>query len=104
VFDPISIAIMIAIGALATGAVYVALLTLDYLIDWFRDRAASVQSNPEALAVTVAQELSSGRVNYVQGIFDQENGSFIEARRIRTDAVDDQVRQAHTGNRVTVWS
>ena len=102
--DPFSVAVMLAIGGVIGGAIYVAFLTMEFLIDWFRDRAAAIQTNPDALAVTVAQELSSGRVNYVQGIFDQSKGTFSEARKVKTDSADSQVRQAHTGSPVAVWS
>jgi hypothetical protein len=91
------------IGLAAGAAVAIVTLTLGFLIDWFRDRAAQVNSNPDKVAVTVADALESGNVSYIQGIFDTEENKFTEARRIKAKNVDSDVQRAHTRHKVAIW-
>jgi len=96
--------ILAAIIGLATAAaVQIAILTIGFLIDWFRDRAAEVNSDPDKVAVTVADALDSGNVSYIQGIFDTEQKTFTEARRIKAKDVDSDVRRAHSRHKVAIW-
>ncbi len=102
----LEIAALILIGLASLGAVAlitVGLLTLGFLADWFRDRAAQVTSDPNKLAVTVAEEIRRGNVSYVQGIFDTEKEKFTTARRIKADDVDADVRQTHNRHKVAIW-
>jgi hypothetical protein len=87
----ISLLVMAALAALgAVTLVTVGILTIGFLIDWFRDRAAQVTDNP-------------GKVAYVQGIFDKEKSTFTEARRIKADDVDSDVQRAHVRHKVAIW-
>jgi hypothetical protein len=96
--------VLAALGPLgAIAVIAVALLTIGFLIDWFRDRAAEVTSDPDKMAVTVAEAIESGNVSYVQGIFDTEKGAFTQARRIKADRVDADVERAHTRHKVAIW-
>jgi hypothetical protein len=98
-------AIGIAIAHLgAIAVIVVAVLTMDVLIEWFRDRLAQVLGNPKKLNVTVTDALESGNVSYIQGIFDTEEEAFTEARRIKAGEVDDDVRQAHSRHPVAIWT
>jgi hypothetical protein len=91
------------IGLAAGAAVVVVTLTLGFLIDWFRDRAARINSDPDKVAVTVADALDSGNVSYIQGIFDTEKKTFTEARRIKAKSVDNDVQRAHVRHKVAIW-
>jgi hypothetical protein len=100
----IALLVLAALGPLGTIAVIaVALLTMGLLIDWFRNRAAQVNSDPDKVAVTVADAIESGDVSYIQGIFDTEKGAFTEARRIKADRVDGDVQRAHSVHKVAIW-
>jgi len=97
--------VLVGIAALAAVAVLkVVLLTLDIIIDWFRNRAAKIRYNPNKLAVTVAEQLSTGQVSYVQGIFDTSTEKFSEARRIKAKSAEAAVRAEHRKHKVAVWS
>jgi hypothetical protein len=91
------------VGLTAGAAVAIVTLTIGFLIDWFRDRAAQVNSDPDMVAVTVADALDSGNVSYIQGIFDTENSKFTEARRIKAKNVDSDVQRAHARHKVAIW-
>lgn len=99
---------MILIGAAALGAaivvIHIITLTLEVIIDWFRDRAAEVETDPTKLAVTVAEQLESGNVSYVQGIFNTDTRAFIEARRIKAEEAEAAVKAEHRKHQVAVWS
>jgi hypothetical protein len=100
----IALLVLAALGPLGTIAVIVvALLTMGLLIDWFRNRAAQVNSDPDKVAVTVADAIENGDVSYIQGIFDTEKGAFTEARRIKADRVDGDVQRAHSTHKVAIW-
>jgi hypothetical protein len=93
-----------ALGPAATIAVIaVALLTIALVVDWFRDRAAQVTTDPDKVAVTVAEAIDSGNVSYIQGIFDTDKGAFTEARRIKAKSVDPGVQRAHARHQVAIW-
>lgn len=93
-----------ALGPAATLVVIaVALLTIALIADWFRDRAAEVTTDPDKVAVTVAEAIDTGNVSYIQGIFDTEKGAFTEARRIKAKNVDSDVKRAHARHQVAVW-
>jgi hypothetical protein len=96
--------ILFSLAALgAVTLVTVGLLTLGFLVDWFRDRAAQVTTDPSKLAVTVAEDIRSGNVSYVQGIFDTDNETFTDVRRIEANDVDSDIQQAHARHKVTIW-
>ncbi len=102
----LEITALVMLGLAALGAitlVVVGLLTFGYLVDWFRDRAARIKRDSSKLAVTVAEDISSGNVSYVQGIFDTDQGKFTTARRIKADDVDSDVTQVHANHKVAVW-
>lgn len=103
--DPITLIILAAVAQLAIDVV-IHLLHLAFakLTEWFVDRQAQLAANPNALAVTVAENLRSGDFNIVQGIFDQQTRTFVGQRRVRAGSADQRVIQAHTGRPVTVWT
>jgi hypothetical protein len=99
---------LLVMGALAAfggtiALITVAILTIGFLIDWFRDRAAQVTTDPGKVAVTVADAIDSGDVSYVQGIFDTDKRKFTEARRIKAGQVDSDVQRAHSRHQVAIW-
>jgi hypothetical protein len=104
--DPITLLILAAVAQLVIDVV-IHLLHLAFaaLTEWFVDRQAQLVANPNALAVTVAESLRSGNFNIVQGIFDQQAGTFVgQPRRVRAGSADQRVIQAHAGIPVTVWT
>jgi hypothetical protein len=99
----LTLLVMAALSALgAVTLITIGILTIGFLIDWFRDRAAQV-TDPEKVAVTVADALDSGNVSYVQGIFDTENKTFTDARRIKANDIDSDVQRAHARHKVAIW-
>jgi hypothetical protein len=95
---------MAALASLGSIAlITVGILTLGFLIDWFREQAAQVTNNPGKVAVTVADAIDTGNVSYVQGIFDTDKKKFTEARRIKADGVDADVQRAHSRHQVAIW-
>jgi hypothetical protein len=100
----ITLLVLAALASLgAVTLISIALLTIGFIIDWFRDRAAQVTTDPDKVAVTVADALESGNVSYIQGIFDTEKEAFTEARRIKADDVDGDVQRAHARHKVAIW-
>ncbi len=89
------------IGAAAVVAVFQ--LTIDMLVNWFRERAARQRFDSNKAAVTVLDAMNNGRVAVVQGIFDKSRGTFDEARRIDAAQLDNEVRGVHSYNRVAIW-
>lgn len=98
---------LILLGLAGIGAVTViavALVTFALLVDWFTDRAAQVQTDPDKMAVTVAEDIRSGNVSYIQGIFDTSTSKFTEARRVQGKDSEAKVKDAHSTHKVAIWS
>ncbi len=103
----IDIIALVLLGLAGLGAIVVVnllLLSLEIIIDWFRERAARVSSDPTKLAVTVAEQLETGNVSYVQGIFDTSTSEFVEARRLKAKEAEAAVQAEHRRHNVAVWS
>jgi hypothetical protein len=105
---PLDIIALVLIGLASLGAsvlvLHIVLLTLDIVIDWFKDRVARIRANPRRLAVTVAEQIAKGNVSYVQGIFDTNTSKFVEARRIRAKGAEAAVKHEHRRHKVAVWA
>ncbi|MEU7329446.1 hypothetical protein [Streptomyces parvus] len=91
------------VGLAAGAAIAIVTLTLGFLVDWFRERAAQVKNDPDKVAVTVAEAIDSGEVSFIQGIFDTEDGKFSDVRRIKAENADGDVHRAHARHKVAIW-
>ncbi|MFC4071751.1 hypothetical protein [Actinoplanes subglobosus] len=93
-----------ALFGLGVAVITVAVITFSMIVDWFVSRVSKIKDQPSRLAFTIKEELANGRCAIVQGIFEADSGTVLEARRVEGDRVDARVVAAHAGQTVTIWS
>ncbi|MBL1098992.1 hypothetical protein [Streptomyces coffeae] len=96
--------VLVALGGLgAVAVVYVVMVTIEFLTDWFRARSERLQTDPDLRAITVADDIRNGNVAYIQGLFDTSLEKFVDSRRVEGKQADERVRRAHSAHQVAVW-
>jgi hypothetical protein len=92
---PFPIIFAILAAAAAVTAVIVAIIYYEEVIDWFRGRSALKESDRDAVAITVKQRLEDGNYNLVQGIFNKREDRLMDARVVKTRALDEKLENLH---------
>jgi hypothetical protein len=87
-----------AIGVL----VYIGYLTLNDLIDWFQKRT-HIATKSENVPASFIVELKSGKPAIVQGVFNRNTASAVEARTIQYESLESKVRQLHSDGRLVTY-
>ncbi|WP_239342014.1 hypothetical protein [Frankia sp. CiP3] len=100
----VEIAAFLLASVAASAVLWVTVLTVSFLVDWFQERAARVRFDADKAAVTVIEELASGKTIVVQGIFDKSANKFDESRKIEAGQVDPELRRVHSNHKVVIWS
>lgn len=105
-------AVWAGVSACLYVTVYFLNLTFQILVDWFRTFAYLMVENDRRairnrgkIGFTVQKSIESGDCNIVQGIFDQKEGEFYDARVIKAGSVDEKIKEAHGYGRkeVALW-
>ena len=95
------------LGTLIAGAILasivVAVLSIDSIVDWFREQLGHGHSNHNRLAVTVLQNLKHGDYKVVQGIFNSASGEYESQRVVEASQIDQQFLAAHNSDGIAVW-
>lgn len=97
-------------AAVGTGAaiaaigvvVYIGYLTLHDLISWFK-KHTDIAMKPENMAASYKTKSKSGKTAIVQGVFNRNTGSAIEARTIEYDSLGSKVRELHRDDRIVTY-
>lgn len=111
--DPFSIlmwtAVMAGVAAGIYTTVYFIDLTVSILYQWFQNFAYLIVNNDrrslrnrEYLRATIKNALDSGE--YAQIIFNNQTEDIHDARYIKTQRVDPEIREAHRYREVAFWS
>jgi len=93
----------LAAGAAIAAVVFVAYLFWDDFVDWFRQFSTAVESNPNLMAISVAESMQSGNYKVVQGIYNKKTEKMVDARRIVSKDIDEQLKQTHSDSKVVVY-
>lgn len=96
----ISTLISLFIGA---AVIYAAILTVNAVVDWFRSRAALVNSDQDNIAFTVKERLNNGDFALYQGIFNQRTEQLIEGQKMVGEELDGQLAQLHREQTMVVY-
>ena len=94
------------IGTMIAGAILVsivvAVLSIDSIIDWFREQLGHRHSS-NRLAVTVLQSLKKGDYQVVQGIFNSKTQQYESQRVVEAGQIDQRFVAAHNEQGIAVW-
>ena len=96
----ISTLISLFIGA---AVIYAAILTVNAVVDWFKSRAALVNSDRANIAFTVKERLNNGDFALYQGIFNQRTEELLEGRKLVGEELDGQLAQMHGDKSMVVY-
>ena len=96
----ISTLISLFIGA---AVIYAAILSVNAVVDWFKSRAALVNSDQDNIAFTVKERLSNGDFALYQGIFNQRTEQLLEGRKMVGEKLDGQLGQLHRDQAMVVY-
>lgn len=87
----------------AITAIAVAVLSIDAISDWFRERVQSGVVDRNKLCVTILKQIKDGDYQVVQGIFDSTTMQNIEERTVTAKNIDADFLRAHDANGRAVW-
>jgi len=115
---------LIVLALLAAGAaagavaiVFLAIITMVEIFDWFRSRSHLRTTDKDIIAFTLKEALASGKhstvkgafassdkqYKVVQGFFNTKTGKLVDARQIHSDRIDAKVREAHSSEALAIY-
>jgi CRISPR/Cas system CMR subunit Cmr4 (Cas7 group RAMP superfamily) len=101
--DPLTIgAIIVAFKVITLVAVLV-LLTYQYIIDWFQENEALVQSDIDNIAVTLKELYHAGDYKVVQGVFNTRTNEVVAGRKIHSQNIDEKLDEKHRDNQLVIY-
>jgi hypothetical protein len=80
------------LGGLALVAIVIKFLSLDRILDWFRDSQNLKGTDRVNLAFSVRKHLSNGNYGVVQGVFNQQTNQVLEAKKYDAEDVCNEVK------------
>jgi hypothetical protein len=97
------------IGTLITlfvsaAVIYAAILTVDAVINWFRNRAALIQSDRSNLAFTIRERLADGNYAVYQGIFNKESEQLIDGQKLVSERLDSELSNLHRDKPLVLYT
>jgi hypothetical protein len=98
---PLILAIPAAVAALV--AVFVALLNWEKVIDWFKGRTQLKVSDKDNIAFTIQEKLKDGKYETVQGIFNKSTNELLDAKKYKSEEIDDQLAKVHRREKLVFY-
>lgn len=97
--------LMSTIVSLFVGAavIYAAVLSVNAVVNWFRNRASLVQSDRNNIAFTIREKLASGDFNVYQGIFNTESQQLIDGQKMSAGQLDSELASMHRHKDMVVY-
>ena len=98
--DPVSIIVGLGLLAQALFLIYVALLLLGMIIDWFRERMASSRNK---VAFTVQEKMRNGQFKTIAGVLNPYTDKVEATKGYKSDDIDSDLYDAHYDSEVVIW-
>lgn len=89
--------------AATIAAVVMVVLTIANIIDWFRSRNAITEADKNRLKLTFQERLQNGNFGTVQAIYDEDSETVVAIRKVESESVDEQLREAHSEQDLISW-
>jgi hypothetical protein len=116
--DPVTL--LLALGAFGSVIlIAIVLITLKRIVEWFRNRGTIKQTSKDVIAFTLADKIdnnqfveitgvfdkSKSSTKLIQGFYDRNANTILDARAITSDKVEPEVVQAHVdGDGLVVYT
>ena len=94
---------LLAGGAAIVVVTYVVTRYWDHIISWFQDHAEIVNADANNIAFTLKEKMASGECAFVQGIFNKKSEKVEDARRIKSEQVDEELRNIHQAKTLAIY-
>ena len=97
----------IAAFCAATGAYVIikgAIQLYTHVVSWFRMKLKIGDMNPFVIATTIRERLSSGDYGLAQCLYDQNADKILDARRLKGDALDEDLARLHRSKDMVVYT
>jgi hypothetical protein len=97
---------LIAIVALLTGglvAIIVVLLKWNDIVDWFRGKRKLKEADKKNIAFTIKNAMKNGKIEVVQGIFNQDSEELIEGQKFEAKELDKQLEAVHKDKELVLY-
>lgn len=94
---------LLIIGAIALSgltAIFIALLSWSYIVDWFQNRAAI--KDEETVAFTLKQKLDSGNVKVIHGFFNTQAGKIVDGQQVEAEKLDSEMEEIFGDEEIVV--
>ena len=85
------------------AVIYAAILSVNAVANWFRNRQAMVQSDRNNIAFTIRERLNSGSYNVYQGVFNTSSQQLLDGQKIEVEKLDDELEQLHRNEDMVVF-
>lgn len=103
--DPITIGIiMAAVLAISTAVVFIAYLTYNLIVNWFRNRFDIKEQDKDNIAFTIKENLESGNYKIVQGVFNTRTEEIVDSQVIETEELDNELDEIHSDLPLVVYN
>lgn len=97
-------AILLGIATLSlVGLITITILTYNFIVNWFRKREKIKNVDKDNIAFTIQEKMKNKQYKTVQGIFNKRTNDVVDAQEIRSDKVDEQMKNYHRGNELVVY-
>ncbi len=103
--DPITVSLLIAASVMLAGAavVFIAYLTYNFIVNWFRNRSAIKEQDKDNIAFTIKEAMQSGNYKVIQGIFNTRTEEFVESQVIETKELDNDLNYLHSDTKLVLY-
>ena len=85
------------------AVIYAAILTVKAVVNWFKTRAALVNSDQDNIAFTVREKLSNGDFALYQGIFNTRTEQLLDRQKLVGEQLDSELEQMHRDQSMVVY-
>lgn len=85
------------------AVVYAAVLTVNSVVNWFRNRAQLVNSDKDNIAFTIRESLSSGKFAVYQGVFNTRTEQLLEGVKNECETLDSKLASLHAEEPMVIY-
>ena len=99
-FGMIGTLLTLFVGA---AVIYAAILTVNAVVNWFKARAALVNSDRDNIAFTIRDKLSNGDFALYQGIFNTRTEQLLDGQKLVGEQLDSELAAMHRDQAMVVY-
>jgi hypothetical protein len=87
----------------SAAVIYAAILTVNAVISWFKNRAGLVQSDRNNLAFTIRERLADGNYAVYQGIFNSGTEQLLDGQKLVGERLDSELTNLHRDKPLVIY-